>query len=193
MLEKGYATQKMVKNFSEFAKRLQPLASLGRPASRNRPYGRPKFTATLVTVVEVLGRDQARGRRDPGRGSPAIPGACQSHCSWHSVIFCDLLICHGAFMIINSFNELRALIDRILLEMLDCTPQQTYQIERQIRSAHAYLAQRDVPPREALDRIGHMASMAAIQLEPITCDVPSERSDYASANAHLLRDETSPA
>jgi hypothetical protein len=68
-------------------------------------------------------------------------------------------------MIINSFKELRTVIDRILMQMRDCTPEQRYQIERQIRSAHAYLAQRDVPPREALDRIGHMATMAAIQLE----------------------------
>jgi hypothetical protein len=49
-------------------------------------------------------------------------------------------------MIINSFKELRVLIDRILMEMSDCTPQQTYQIERQIRSAHAYLAQREATP-----------------------------------------------
>jgi hypothetical protein len=73
-------------------------------------------------------------------------------------------------MILNSFNELRAVIDRILIQMPHCTPEQTYQIERQVRSAHAYLVQRDVPPQEVLDRVGHMASMAAIQLEIIACD-----------------------
>ena len=73
-------------------------------------------------------------------------------------------------MIINSFKELRAVIDRILIQMHDCTLEQRYQIERQICSAHAYLAKRDVPPRETLDRIAHMASMAAIQLEMIMSD-----------------------
>ncbi len=82
-------------------------------------------------------------------------------------------------MIINSFKELRATIDRILTEMHDCTPEQIFQIERQVRSAHAYLAQRDVPPREALDRIGHMASMTAIQLNMTMSDKTFGCSEYA--------------
>jgi hypothetical protein len=95
------------------------------------------------------------------------PEARQSHCTEILILYSPTYQLRRSLMIATSFKELRSLIDRILVEMRDCDSEQVFQIERQIRSAHAYLAQRNVTPQEALYRIGNMASMAAAQLETI--------------------------
>jgi hypothetical protein len=72
-------------------------------------------------------------------------------------------------MIEHSFRELRTIIDKILREMDSCTPDQLGAIEPSIRAAHAWIMHHD-EPRQVLERIGRMATFAAMQLRVNTIE-----------------------